>query len=273
MASFFPDLPYREVSGGDRQKHHLDLYLPEGRNWPVLVFVHGGGWNSGDRKYAVAGVDPYAGIGRFYAAHGVGTAVISYRLLPHVAWRGQIQDVAGAAAWVHRNIASYGGDPKRLFLAGHSAGAQLAARVALDPEPLQSEGLSKTIVSGVIAVSGSAYELDPERSDILRGGRRAYFERRFAQGDTTGAWIREVSLLRFIDGNAPPFLIFYGSSEPKVFRQQSEMLADRLKSAGVPATLVVVPHRDHVQTVMMLTQAEGVALTAVLEFVLGRKTD
>src|SRR5262245_33646251 len=130
MASF-RDLAYRD---GRDPKQTLDLYAPEGKGWPVMVFVHGGGWNSGDKDLKVEGTAIYADVGRFFASQGVGTAVVNYRLLPRVSWRDQITDVAGAVAWLHRHAADYGGDPSQFFLAGHSAGAQLAARVALDPE-------------------------------------------------------------------------------------------------------------------------------------------
>jgi arylformamidase len=259
------DLAYREGPGEDDPKQRLDLYVPDGKDWPVLVFVHGGGWDSGDRALTVAGVDIYANIGRFFASHGVGTAVISYRLLPQVAWRDQIKDVAGAVAWVYRNAAKYGGDPKRLFLAGHSAGAQLVARVALDPEPLEDEGLDKRIVSGVVAVSGAGYEISSEEALSARGARKGYYQRRFEQGDTSGAWAGEVSILRFIDKGAPPFLIIYGTAEPKGLHQRSEMLAEKLRSFRVPTELTVVPHRDHVQMVMTMSR-EGETTQAMLNF-------
>jgi len=258
------DIPYRD---GNNSKQFLDLYIPDGKkHWPVLVFVHGGGWDSGDRQYAVAGVDLYANIGRFFASRGVGTAVISYRLLPEVSWRQQIQDVAGAVAWVHHHVAQYGGDPKRLFLSGHSAGAQLSARVALDPEPLQKEDLSKDIVSGVIAVSGAGYEISDE-SASTRGGRRNYYERRFSEGDTTGSWAKEVSLLRFIGQKSPPFLIFYGSAEPKGFHEQSELLAEKLREAGAYVRLTAVAHRDHVQMVMTMSREDSVTAKNIIEFI------
>jgi len=261
------DLPYRNGIGEGSQKQRLDLYVPEGKNWPVLVFVHGGGWDSGDRQYVVAGVDIYADIGRFFASHGVGTAVISYRLLPDVAWREQIQDVAGAVAWAYRNAANYGGNPKRLFLAGHSAGAQLAARVALDPEPLKAEGLSKKIVSGVIAVSGAGYEIGDENVSASRGRRKEYYQRRFQQDDETEAWASEVSILRFINKSAPPFLIFYGSAEPKSLIEQSKLLDRRLQDAGVSSRLIVVPHRDHVQMVATMSREEDATARESLDFI------
>ncbi len=122
------DLAYREDEGSDPVKHRLDLFLPEGEGWPVLVFVHGGGWTAGDKSLRAGGADVYSNIGRFYAAQGFGTAVINYRLQPAVTWREQVDDVARAGAWVHANIAEPGGDPAAIFLIGPSAGAQTRRR-------------------------------------------------------------------------------------------------------------------------------------------------
>src|SRR5947207_3914086 len=125
------DLVYRD--GSADPKHQLDLFVPPGTNWPVLIFVHGGGLTAGDKSLRVSGRDVYGNIGRFYASHGIGVAVINYRLQPKVNWRAQVEDVAQATAWVFSHLESYGADVNRLFLAGHSAGAQLSVRVALDP--------------------------------------------------------------------------------------------------------------------------------------------
>src|SRR5438105_11623626 len=119
------DVPYRESS--EDEKHRLDLYLPDAEDWPVLIFIHGGGLSTGDKSLRFGGADVYGNIGRFYASHGIGVAVINYRLQPKVSWPEQVDDVAHAAAWVHSNLGSYGGDTSRLFIGGHSAGAYLAA--------------------------------------------------------------------------------------------------------------------------------------------------
>lgn len=243
------NLSYRQGPSADPKKHRLDLYLPEGKGWPVLIFVHGGGWNTGDKSLSLWGVEPYANIGRYFAAQGIGVAVINYRLLPKVPWPEQIQDVAGAVAWVYRHARDYGGNPNALFLFGHSAGAQLATRVTLDPEPLRAERLSNKIVSGIIAVSGAGYEITTPLS---------YFVKRFGRADP--------SLLRFVNRSAPPFLILYASAEPLSIINQSKLLAERLKTAGVPVKTVVVPHRDHVQIVMMLSR-EGIATKTIKKFI------
>ncbi|HEU0075769.1 MAG TPA: alpha/beta hydrolase fold domain-containing protein [Dehalococcoidia bacterium] len=105
------DLPYRD--GSANAKHRLDLFLPVGEGWPLLLFFHGGGWTAGNKAMVVAGADVYGNIGRFLASSGIGAAVVSYRLQPAVTWREQVADVAAAVAWVHDHAASYGGDPSR----------------------------------------------------------------------------------------------------------------------------------------------------------------
>src|SRR2546427_6285578 len=131
--AFFPpdqvykDLNYWTSPSADQRKHRLDFYVPRGSGWPVLIFVHGGGWKSGDKGLKFGDADPYGNIGRFYAARGIGVAVINYRLQPTVTWRDQLKDVARALAWVHERANDFGGDGRMIFLFGPSSGAQLAA--------------------------------------------------------------------------------------------------------------------------------------------------
>ncbi len=252
-AQIHKDMAYENGSDQDPVKHRLDLFIPEGKNFPVLIFVHGGGWNSGDKAQSYGGNDLYGNIGRFYAAHGIGTAVINYRLLPTVHWRDQIRDVARATAWVYRHIAEYGGDPRSLYLSGHSAGAQLAARVALDPAPLKELGLTKRIVKGVIGLSGAGYEI-PETSRRSETIKRDYYAKRFADGDETGAWADQVSLLQFVDADSPPFLLFYAGAESPNLQRQTRLLAAALEKARVSHEVHIVPHRDHVQIVLTMSR-------------------
>ena len=144
------NLCYTAASPCDTPKHTLDLYRPAAASWPVIVFVHGGNWNSGDKNYRAGGADVYANIGRFYAGRGIGVAVINYRLQPGVPEASQVDDVRAAVAWVRGNISGYGGHPDRIFLMGHSAGTQLSALAALST--------ADSGVRGVIAVSGASLE-------------------------------------------------------------------------------------------------------------------
>src|SRR4051812_17707766 len=168
----FIDVPYRE--GSTDRKHRLDLFLPQGTGWPTLIFIHGGGLASGDKSFRVSGEDVYGNIGRFYASQGIGVAVINYRLQPKVTWREQVDDVACATAWVATNLGMYGADTSHIFIGGHSAGAHLGSRIALDPKPLAQYGLSPANISGVIAISGAGYDLADNETYELGRNRSRY---------------------------------------------------------------------------------------------------
>ena len=130
------DISYCEGLAEDVAKHKLDIYVPKGKtNAPVLFFVHGGAWKSGDRSN-------YVPLGNRYAREGVITVVPSYRLAPKHPHPAQIEDVAAAFAWTVRHIAEYGGDTNRIYAAGHSAGGHLVALLGLDGDYLAKYQLS-----------------------------------------------------------------------------------------------------------------------------------
>jgi acetyl esterase/lipase len=261
------DLAYWDGPDRDVKKHRLDLFLPKGTAWPVLVFAHGGGWTEGDKGLRVGGADVYGNIGRFFAARGVGTAVINYRLLPNVTWRDQVQDVARAVAWVHSHIRKFGGDPDRLFLAGHSAGAQLVARVALDAAPLETHNRSPAIVCGVTAVSGAGLDLADAKTYEL-GEDPAYYEQRFRdKASYDRQWQVEASPTSFVDPNDPPFLILYAEGESKGLQRQSRRLNEVLALSGVESKVVTVSGESHSRIVLALSHPDKTAAPAILGFI------
>jgi acetyl esterase/lipase len=253
-------------AAGDSQK--LDLFLPSApKGWPVIIFVHGGGWNSGDKGLRVGGKDVYGAIGRFYAAHGYGTAVINYRLQPDVTWQDQVRDVADAVAWVRANIAPFGGDPDCLFLMGHSAGTYLAAYVALRSKTLSDRAIPPSALRGVIAVSGAGLDLSDEETYKL-GADPAYYEQRFAG---RGDWKRDASPLSYVTSNAPPFLILRAGNELPPLKRQSTLLDEALKKAGVESRLVIVPGQSHTRIVLTLSRDDRTAGPAILDFLAGKR--
>src|SRR5262249_162151 len=142
------DIAYFEGEGADPAKHKLDLYLPRGqKDFPVLFFIHGGTWSSGDRKL-------YAPLGETFAKNGVGVVIISYRLSPKVQHPAHIEDVAKAFAWTVNNIGKHGGNPEQIFVSGHSAGGHLSALLATDDTYLKAEKLTVGNIKGVLALSG-----------------------------------------------------------------------------------------------------------------------
>jgi len=258
------DINYCDDCAG--QKHRLDLYLPPGRNWPILIFVHGGSLISGDKCLRVHGADVYGNIGRFYASRGIGVAVINYRLQPAVTWRDQVDDVARATAWMYTHAQNYGGDASRLFVGGHSAGAQLAARVALDRNALAPHGLSPDIVKGVIAIGGAGFDLRDAKSYELSHNLHLY-EARFRCGDPTEQWKSDASPITFITPEAPPFLIITCKGETRALQRQSALLHAALREKQIPSQLMVMPGENHCRIVLALSRADKMAAPAILSFI------
>ena len=258
------DVSY-DPAAPDDPKRQLDLYLPGGRDFPTVVFVHGGGWAWGDRTQAFGGADVYRNIGRFLASKGIGVAVIGYRLVWPLDWQSQVGDVARAVAWVQREIGARGGSADRLFLMGHSAGAQLAARVATDPAWLAREPGTGARVCGVVAVSGAGYDLG-DIETYRAGFDPLYFAERFGGSRLDGAWWREASVVPFLDAADPPFLVISATGESRGLRRQSALFHEQLQKAGVPSRLVTVKGSSHERIILELSREDKTAGPAVLEF-------
>ncbi|HUU33706.1 MAG TPA: alpha/beta hydrolase, partial [Vicinamibacterales bacterium] len=248
------DVSY-DPAAPDDPKRQLDLYLPGGRDFPLVVFVHGGGWAWGDRTQTFGGADVYRNIGRFLAGYGIGTAVIGYRLVWPLDWQSQVGDVARAVAWVQAHAAEHGGRADRVFLMGHSAGAQLAARVATDPAWLARAHGAIGGICGVVAVSGAGYDLGD--IDTYRAGfDPLYFAERFGGSRLDGTWWRDASVVPFLDASDPPFLVVSATGESTGLRRQSALLHEQLGKAGVPSTLVTVKGSSHERIILELSRED-----------------
>src|SRR4051812_44226482 len=201
------DVPYRTDADADPERHKLDLYLPKGKaDFPVLMFVHGGGWKSGNKSW-------YTALGHAFATEGIGVVVTNYRLSPQVKHPGHIEDVAKAFAWTHANIGRYGGRADRLFVSGHSAGGHLVALLATDPKYLKAEGRSPADVRGVVGISG-VYEI---YADFL------LFAPVFGRDKEA---CRLASPVCHVGAKCPPFLLAYADHDyPQLDKQAEDMHA------------------------------------------------
>jgi acetyl esterase/lipase len=253
------------ISEGPR--HELNLFLPKGTNWPVLVFVHGGGWDSGSKDLVVGGADVYGNIGRFFASHGIGTAIINYRLQPGADWHEQVADVAGAVGWVQNHASKYGGNPSNIFLMGHSAGGQLAALVALNSKTLTSFGISPNAIHGVILVSGAGLDL-MDKATYALGQKFHYYEQRFNSG--TRGWQREASPVTYVHAGAPPFLILYAQGDNESLKRQSHLLAKALSSQKIPNETFQIPGQSHTRIVLTLSRPDKLPTRLILDFITKR---
>jgi acetyl esterase/lipase len=202
-----------DYAGG---KDRLDIYAPDGaRNTPVVFSIHGGALEGGDRREERF-------VGERFAGAGYVTVVISYRLSPGVSHPAHIQDVAAAFAWVARNIARHGGDPSRILVIGHSAGAYLAMLLAADPRWLAPHMLTPRAIAGVAPVSGF-YWVDREG---VAPDRPAY-----VWGSDRRVWV-DASPAHYLRGDMPPVLLLdTDGDEPWRQRQMAEY-ARALRTAG-----------------------------------------
>lgn len=156
------------IAYGDDPKQRLDVYAAtrDGaiKDLPVVIWVHGGGWRTGDK-------DNRSGtkLCKIWATTGIVTVNLNYRLTPDVVHPAHVEDIAAGIAWVHKNIEKHGGDPKKVYLLGHSAGAHLVALVATNPKYLKVHELTpKTALAGVMSIDTASYDLNATRSPIVR---------------------------------------------------------------------------------------------------------
>lgn len=136
-------------------KHRLDVFAPrDAHDAPVVIFVHGGFWREGDRSFYEPVVGLYGNVGTALGERGVVTVVPSYRLWPAVHINEQLDDIAAVVRWTQQHAASFGGDPRRIVLAGHSAGGHLVTTLAVQPGVAAAHGLAPGAITGVVAISG-----------------------------------------------------------------------------------------------------------------------
>ncbi len=244
------DVTYRDGDDADKDKHKLDLYLPNGKkDFPVVMFVHGGAWVFGDRNFF--GV--YEGIGKMFARHGIGAVVISYRLSPHVKHPEHVKDVAAAFAWTHKHIGEYGGRADELFLCGHSAGGHLVSLLATDESYLQAEGLSLKDVKGVMPISG------------VYGIPDKMFNEVFGKDPEVR---KQAGPRNHVHEGCPPFFIVYGDQDYPFCDVASEDFCKALQAKKVSAETLKIKDRNHLDIIGRTTKDDDPCAEALCKFVL-----
>lgn len=225
----------RDIPYGDHDRQVLDVYsTPDAKDRPVVFWIHGGGWETGDKSDVQ--IKP-----KVFVEKGFVFVSTNYRLLPKVEMETIIRDVVKSLHWVHEHVAEYGGDPNRILVMGHSAGAQLAALICIDDRYLKAEGLSLSILKGCVPVDGDTYDI-PAIIEMAETRNRVHhrpqptFGHRVKFGNDP-AKHRDFSAVTHVAPNKgiPPFLILYVAEHPDN-AAQAVRLATVLKEAGVKAT-------------------------------------
>ncbi len=219
------------VPYGDDPRQTLDIYRPDGGPgpFPVVVFLYGGGWNSGTRAM-------YRFVGGALADNGFVTVIPDYRLFPAVRFPAFLQDNAAAVRWTWDSIGRYGGAPGPLFLMGHSAGAYNTAMLALDPQWLANVGLGRNNLCGAIGLAGP-YDFLPLNTDELRTI--------FGPPDQ----LARTQPINFVDGKEPPMLLLAGSTDTTVNPDNTLRLAARIRAAGGAVEDKIYPGIQHEELV------------------------
>lgn len=253
-----------EYSSGHLQKNSLDLYVPYGSGFPVVLFIHGGSFVSGDRKDF-----PYTQIGENFQRNGIACAVMSYRLLSDSVWPAQPRDAAKAFHWLKENIAQYGGDPSKIYIVGHSAGGHLAALVCTDSTYLSELGMRLSDVAGCIPMgammsdAGSLSSLTKEQESELF--RNDWFFKIFGSKQH---FVNSLPL-RHVNGAMPKMLILLADEErfdPPKERTVKEFL-NAAEEVNVQATYHVLPNRSHMGTVEKMTEPSDPTLQRIITFI------
>jgi len=256
------DIPYATPAA---ERQVLDIYAPQGaKNLPVVFWIHGGGWQGGDKSSVQ--IKPQAFVDKGYVF--VST---NYRLLPQVDMATIVGDIAKSIHWVHDHIAEYGGDPQRLLVMGHSAGAQLAALVSIDERYLKAEGLSLSIIKACVPVDGDTYDVPAiietaETRRRVHGLPQAKFGHREKFGNDP-AKHRDFSAVTHVVKNKgiSPFFILHVAEHPDT-SSQAQRLGNILKESGVPATVFGAKETTHNKVNADLGLPDDPATKALFEF-------
>jgi acetyl esterase/lipase len=218
----------------------LDVYTPHAaRNAPTIVFWGGGRWTNGKKE-------DFEFVGQRLASESFVVVIADYRKYPKVRFPLFVQDAANAMKWTRNNIAKYGGSPDKLFVMGHSAGAHIAAMLALDPDYLKAVGMDNGRLAGMIGLAGP-YDFmpitDPQLRDLF------YPPENFEQSQP----------IFYADGRNPPLFLIHGQDDEDVWVKNTRNLADAVRRAGGPVETLIYDKLSHSCAVAVLSSSLAIS--------------
>jgi len=230
----------------------LDLYLPEpGEPAPVIVFLHGGHWRSGHRRL-------YAQMAETLCPQGYVVALVDYRLVPDVHYPAFMEDAVAALNWLYANIDTYGGDPERMIVSGHSAGSHILALLLVHDRFRSMLDFDVCELSGAVLFSGP---FDFEQDNLLD-------EEFLRMMTVTEADFHEAQPINHPRADVPPLLVINGDRDVVTSEKQARRFAEAMQDAGADVEYVMLPGGDHISVVLDMTpRRRGPAYQAFIAFV------
>ena len=250
----------KDISYGDQAKgtrNFLDVYYPEINEQPkdVLVFIHGGSWNSGKK-------DTYWWLGRNFASKNVVEVNINYSLAPDYQYRQMATDAAEAIKWVKNNISKYGGNPNRIFVMGHSAGGHLTALINSDPEFFLEQGIVNPI-RGVILNDGFGLDMHEYLLQAVKNEQTASFLKTFSNDPEN--W-KTGSPSTYFNNIKNPYLILVGERTYPAIQSQSKRLFEMLSAKSEQVTFKQIAKKKHIGMISQMLFGRNELYSVILAF-------
>ena len=257
------NIPYAEPA---HERQVLDVYSSKGaKNLPVVFWIHGGGWQTGDKTSVQIKPQSFVDKGFVFVS-------TNYRLYPNVNMETIVRDIAKSIHWVHDHIADHGGDPKQMLVMGHSAGAQLAALICTDDRYLKAEGISLSVIKGCVPVDGDTYDVPAiittaEMRRLAHGQPQVKVGHREKFGSDPEKH-RNLSAVYHVgkEKHIPPFLILHVSNHPDI-TAQAQRFGSVLSASGIPTNVFGAKETTHTKINDDLGLPDDPATKAMLEFV------
>ena len=243
------DIDYLGGLDYPHDKDKLDVLMPVGAtNAPVIVFFHGGALQSGNKRTGAL-------LASTLVAQGIGVVTANYRLSPGVMHPAHMEDATAAFVWTKRHISEYGGDPERVFVGGHSAGAYLAALMSLDPSYLKAQGMALSAIRGAVPVSPFLYVEETARD-----------RPKTVWGTDETAWLK-ASVTPYIGAGKPPMRLIYADGDEDWRRAQNERLKTELSNAGSQVDTVEIADRTHGSIMSKMGDKGDAAMKQIAAFI------
>ena len=234
----------RDVAYGPSRHELLDVFTSGRAGAPTLVFIHGGAWKAGHK-------DEVSFFAEHFVAAGANCVAVNFALVPEVRLQEQVRQAAASIAWVWRNAASFGGDPEKLYVTGHSSGGHVTGMMMVTR--WQAEfGVPDTVLKGAAPFSGM-FDLEP----VQLSWRNSYLK-------LTHAEALELSPIRRIPDHAMKLVIGYGEGELAEFQRQSREFAAVWRARNYPCTELALPGLNHFEVQQLYGKPDSVITKAIL---------